>query len=264
MLEQLLAEAPSSQWWFDLGLMHKWRQDWEPCLLANQRSAELDPRNTPAYWNGGIAATALHDWSVARACWAAYGVKLPEDDGVGEPQGSLGPTPIRVDLNGGTEVVWCDRLDPARALIVNVPGPDCVRRWHDIVLHDGEPKGERKLGRQWVPVFEEIALWRPSPVPKLQVEVSAESPAEVEALVDLFAAADRAAEDWGSSIVPLCRACSEGRPDPSHEHPPMDDWQQERRLGLGCEPSLARELLEQWRSRNPLGRKVGAIEVLEP
>ncbi len=259
LLEQALELAPSSSWAFDLGLMHKWQQQWGPSLAANLRAAELDPENTPACWNGGIAATALHDWPTARDLWQRYGVRLP-DDGPGEPTLPIGHTPVRVDLDGGTEVVWCDRLDPARGRIENVPTPDCARAWHDVVLHDGEPKGERKLGEDWVPVFDEIALWRPSPVPRLQVEVRAAGPGDVADLERRFAEADRGAEDWTGSVQPLCLACSQGRPEQDHEHPVLDDWQERRPVGLGCEPDLAADLVAQWVAAAGDRRDAGPVE----
>lgn len=260
LLRSAVTAEPRSAWWFDLGLMHKWRREWPASLEANLQAAELDPANDAAYWNGGIAATALHDWPVARRMWASYGVRLPEGDG--EPHGSFGPTPVRVDLDGTPEVVWCERLDPARALVENVPTPDCDRRWHDVVLHDGEPKGERRSGDQWVPVFDEISLWRPSELPKLRVVVQAGSPREVELLVDRVRDAGRGAEDWTGGLQVLCRECSEGRPDPDHDHPPMDDWSTQRSVGFGCERDVAGTLLDAWVAEAPDRRDRGSVEVV--
>ena len=261
VLRSALDEKPSSAWWFDLGLMHKWAQQWPACLDANRRAAELDPGNEAAYWNGGIAATALSDWPTARRLWAAYGVELPPGDG--EPVEPIGRTPVRVDLDGHPEVVWTLRLDPARALLENVPTPECDRRWHDVVLHDGDPRGERRLGEHWVPVFDEISLWRRSSLPKLAATVHAQSPAEVELLVDAVRDADRGAEDWTGSVALLCQACSEGRPDGHHEHPPMDDWSTERQVGFGCEVAVAERLLDAWVAAAPDRRDRGSVEVVQ-
>src|SRR5690606_754713 len=59
--------------WFDLGLVHKWRKEWAESLSCNKRAAALVPESAegePAFWNAGIAATALHDWDSARWAWA--------------------------------------------------------------------------------------------------------------------------------------------------------------------------------------------------
>src|SRR5579862_2444045 len=93
----------------------------------NERALTCEPAGEEAYWNLGIAATAL---------------------GMG-----LGLVPIRLDPDGNGEVVWCDRLDPARALIRNVPTLESGFREGDIVLHDGEPKGKRELNGKFVSVF---------------------------------------------------------------------------------------------------------------
>lgn len=51
--------------------------------------------------------------------------------------------------DGNAEVVWCRRLDPARALIRNVPMAESGRGYGDLVLHGGEPKGTRSIeGRE--------------------------------------------------------------------------------------------------------------------
>ena len=248
LLTEALAQAPSSSWWFDLGLMHKWRRDWSACLAANLEAARLDPTNTPACWNGGIAATALADWPTARRLWEAYGV--PPLAGAGEPTEPFGSTPVRVG-DDAQEVVWCSRLDPARARIENVPTPACDRRWGDVVLHDGVPNGERFDGTAWQPVFDEILLWRRTSVPRLALTLTAPGPAAVEQLVDLLRDEHGAAEDWTGSVRHLCAACSEGRPESDHEHPPMDDWSAERWVGLACAEDRAPQLLDRWAAAGP-------------
>ncbi len=50
--------------WFDLGLLHKWSGSWEDALACNLRATELvgERADEPAWWNLGIAATALRRW----------------------------------------------------------------------------------------------------------------------------------------------------------------------------------------------------------
>ena len=278
LVRQALEAEARPAWWFDLGLMHKWRQEWEPCLAANLEAARLDPSNTPACWNGGIAATALHDWPTARRLWAAYGVELPAGDG--EPVEAIGTTPVRVG-DDAPEVVWCTRLDPARARIENVPTPECGRRWGDVVLHDGVPNGERFDGRQWAPVFDEISVWRPSTVPHLRVRVDAARPAEVEALVDAVRDDGWGAEDWTGSVEVLCRACSEstmpsaegegehldphdhsepGHPGPLGHRSPGELWVPERECGIAAPAGLVRGLLDGWVADSPDSREWRDLE----
>lgn len=249
LLRRAVELTPSSAWWFDLGLMHKWQRDWVLSLQANLEALRLDPTNTPASWNGGIAATALSEWDTARRLWRHYGVTLPV--GEGEPVVPIGRTPVRVDPGGNPEVVWCTRLDPARARIDNIPTPDVDRRWGDVVLHDGEPKGERFDGEGWTPVFDEISVWRRSTTPRLKVTARAPGPAHLDALEQAAHEAGWAAQDWTGGVRALCRECSEGRPDPAHDHPPMDDSGAERELGLACPPEAAAPLLDSWAAGAP-------------
>jgi tetratricopeptide (TPR) repeat protein len=95
--------------WYNLGLVRKHQRRWPESLSCNLRAAALDPTDEAAWWNAGIAATALGEWATARRAWAAFGIELPPDDG--EITMRLGPTPIRLNADGNGEVVWCARID---------------------------------------------------------------------------------------------------------------------------------------------------------
>ena len=125
------------------------------------RPARLRPRDRArsrrlrgTTWNAGIAATALGRWERARAAWASVGITMPPGDGPVEMR--IGPTPVRVSPAENPEVVWCDRIDPCRAIIQSVPLPESDRRYGDLLLHDGEARGRRQSGNQSVPVFDEL------------------------------------------------------------------------------------------------------------
>src|SRR5260370_35968216 len=62
--------------WYNLGLLAKNNGRWEDSLTFNQRAASLSSDDQAAWWNLGIAATALHNWSIARQAWAACGIEL--------------------------------------------------------------------------------------------------------------------------------------------------------------------------------------------
>jgi hypothetical protein len=254
---ELLAIAPDDgAAWFNLGLLAKRQRAWAEARECNLRAAELDPRNEPAWWNLGTAATALRDWPTARRAWRGFGIELPEGDGpISLP---CGTTPVRLNPRGHSEVVWCERIDPVRAIIRNVPLPESEHRWGDVVLHDGEPRGERVYGGKSYPVFDELERWQASDVPTLGVEVRASQAADVAALSARFGEYEVAVEDWTGTVRLLCQACSEGRP---HDHVQKAAWADARRLGVACDLARALPILERWK-RAGAGREVGDVVVV--
>jgi tetratricopeptide (TPR) repeat protein len=237
-LRQLIRLRPEAAWpYFDLALLHKWAREWPRALELNDTALRLsidEPQN-PAAWNLGIAATALGDWATARRAWTAFGIELP--GGHGPILGSFGHTAIRLNpeprhrgeqpvvVDGEVrqpEVVWADRLSPATAIVRSLPLPESGHRFGDVVLHDGEPVGERRLEGRPCPVFGEIALLERSPVPTWALTVAGARGEEWEALRDLAMARGGSAENWTTGISLLCRACSEGTVGGRHDHAPTE------------------------------------------
>ena len=89
----------------------------------------------------------------------------------------LGPVPIRLAERGGGEVVWSKRIDPARAVLANVPLPTSGHRCGDVVLHDGAANGYRLLRGKEVPVFDALACLQPSIFSTFIAEVQADATA---------------------------------------------------------------------------------------
>lgn len=245
--------------WFNLALVHKWRHEWAEAIRCNQRVVELSGTTTdePAWWNMGIAATALRDWQTARRAWRSYGVPLA--DGEGPIEDDFGLAPIRIDPAGKGEVVWARRIDPARAIIRSVPLPDSGRAWGDCILHDGVPNGERMLDGKPRSVFDEIEVWERSGVPTLVAEVHCASKADADELAETFFSGGHAAEDW-TTIQILCKACSEGRVDVPHDHSRPTEWSGERRFGLASPEDDARRYAAEWSAVSPGDRRVLSME----
>ena len=65
---QLLAGHPHAvDYHYMLGLAHKYLGEWAPSLASNLQAVACDDEfNEAAWWNAGIAATALGDWVQAR------------------------------------------------------------------------------------------------------------------------------------------------------------------------------------------------------
>jgi len=236
--------------WFNLGLLHKRQRRWEASLRCNRRATELAVDDEAAWWNLGIAATALGEWAIARAAWKGFGLSLPEGEGPIETD--WGMVPIRLRPADLGEVVWSRRIDPARAIIDSVPLPESDRRWRDLVLHDGAPNGYRKLGDREVPVFDEIQLLASSPFSTFVAHVSCADPRAVKALLErLDQIEDIRAEDWTANVRYLCLACSEGRPHEHHDdHGASEkEWRPERRLGIAARKvERVQAALEAWSS----------------
>ena len=179
--------------------------------------------------------------------------------------------------------MWGRRLDPARIEVLSIPLPSSGRRWGEVVLHDGVPHGERTTAAGHAyPVFDEIELWAPSPVPTWVVLLEAATEADRDALEQLAADAGFAAEDWSSSVRLLCRACSESRmpqrrgrrgaPGPARPQragpsraarPPHGGRSVGRRsasAGSRRRPALVRGLLDGWVADSPDSREWRDLE----
>lgn len=250
---------------YDLALLYKYQSRWAESLCYNRRASELNPEDEAAWWNLGIAATAVSDWTTAAKAWAFFGTTMPLDalDNAA-PDLKLGLIPVRITQGEHVEVLWANRLDPARAQIVSVPMPDCGVRFHDIVLHDGAPRGTRELHGNPVPVFDWLEFWQRSNYSTYVIEALVPNALAVNTLDSLIVAAGLALEDWGSNVQMLCKACSEGT---AHEHHDTGnetangaaDWQPEREFGVAAlnDQALA-DVLDAWQAAHP---EVEIIEV---
>jgi tetratricopeptide (TPR) repeat protein len=203
---------------YNLGLLLKYERQWAESLEYNRRATVLDAKNQAAWWNLGIAATALGRWGVARSAWRGFGIDVPP--GKGPVDFPCGVGPIRLNPNGDAEVVWARRIDPARAVLESIPFPESNYRWNDVVLNDGAPAGYRTYMGEEVPVFDALDLLSPSPFGTYVAEV--ELPPKrhgnlVARLAEIARERGARVEDWSTSIRILCRACSEGRPHASHD-----------------------------------------------
>ena len=246
-----LAAAKADPSWsaplYNLGLLYKYQGRWNDSLRCNQRAVELSPDDRDAWWNLGIAATAVGNWTEARRAWASCGIKMPAGDG--PPECNFGVTPVRLDPEGDGEVVWAQRIDPARARLLSVPLPTSSYHWGDIVLHDGAAEGYRVVDEVEYPVFNVLTRLIASPFSTFIVELGTASPPAIERLEVIASDFGGAAEDWGTSTNILCRDCSLGRP---HEHSDSSGIPAHPHLGLAARNfDHAKKIIESWLSSTP-------------
>jgi tetratricopeptide (TPR) repeat protein len=246
------------QWavpWYNLGLVYKRQRKWDESLVCNRQAVLLDEGDQAANWNLGIAATAVGEWRIARDAWKRVGLSFP-DEQEGFVDLKLGAVPVRVNPQATPEVVWCRRLDPARARILNVPLPQSGRRYGDLLLHDGAPVGERSVDGVAVPMFEEIALLQESSFATFTVTVEAAEPGAMAELTALLARQEAVAEDWSQSVRTLCTACSEGAG--AHVHGELGT--EVRGFGIAAtDGDRVRAALAEW-GTSGAARSVGRLE----
>jgi hypothetical protein len=232
---------------YNLGLLCKYQRRWAESADLNRKAVALAPDDKGAWWNLGIAATAVGDWTEARRAWAACGLQPPP--GNGPPEFRFGWTPVRLDPEGDAEVVWADRIDPARARILSVPLPWSRHNHGAIVLTDGAADGHRLVNGRQYPVFNVLQVLIPSSLRKYVLELATTDAATVEALARCADELGAAAEDWGRSTNILCAECSRGTP---HEHPDAEAAPAHPHCGLAArDDEHAESVIQTWLARQP-------------
>jgi hypothetical protein len=239
------ATAADPRWsvpWYNLGLQYKYRREWRLSADCNREALQRDESDEAAWWNLGIAATALSDWNQARIAWKRCGIAVPE--GTGPIELNLGLTPMRLP---SLEVVWCQRIDPARGVIRSVPLPESGHFFGDILLHDGAPNGTRVRNGIEVPVFDVLTRLNVSEFRTYILDIPGATASQRATLCDLAHESGMAAEDWAESVSFICRSCSEGRPHDAH-----DGQLRQSRPGLPFAVAAATDqqlelLVEKWR-----------------
>jgi len=250
-------DPDKSETYYNLGLIYKYRGEWQKSFDLNQTANALNPEDESARWNLAIAATALQNWAVARKMWQENGMALDENEG--PIKMDFGMAPVRLNPNDQGEVVWATRIDPVRARIENIPFPESGFRHGDVVLHDGAAVGYRNQGEREYPVFNVLEMFTPSSFTTRIATISIASESDLDALDEAFAATQSIYEDWTQNVRTLCRACSEGRPHEEHDHELENEWLAERRIGIAVYPGDdIEQILSQWKKTS--GGKILAVE----
>ena len=189
------------------------------------------------------------------------GITIPE--GTGPVVMNLGLTPVRLTPETRGEVVWCDRIDPTRAIVRNIPLPESGNRFGDLVLHDGAPNGTRLRQGVEVPVFDALERLERSAYRTFLLDLPGSSPEQRESLADVAHEVGAAAEDWSQSVRFLCRRCSEGTPHERHDSELRTVRPDLAVAAAARSEDELGELLQEWKRRSGYTGYVGSQAVEE-
>jgi tetratricopeptide (TPR) repeat protein len=245
---QLIKDVPDwSIPYYNLGLIYKYRNDWQKSFDLNLKSTELNSKDEGSWWNLGIAATALKNWQIARTAWNQFGLNLEINDE--EVRTGKFHTPIRLNPDGDAEVVWAIRIDPARAIVNSIPLPQCKHRYGDLVLNDGAPVGTRMVDGQEFSVFNELEILQKSDYKTFSVFIYSESQKDLDKLIELLNDYELPNENWTTTIKMLCKQCSEGTPHEVHDKQLEEKTKEgEFQIGIASIDSQSiKEVLDKWK-----------------
>jgi tetratricopeptide (TPR) repeat protein len=216
LYEDIISKMPNwSTPYYNLGLICKYRGDWKKSFEYNLKATQLDPESEAAWWNLGIASTALKNWRMARTAWNNFGLNFEINDE--EPTAGSWDAPIRINPEEEAEVVWAVRIDPARAIIKSIPLAKSGHRYGDMILNDGAPVGKRQVNGQEYSVFNELELLQKSNFKTFSVIIKVDEEYQLEKLFDLLSQYDLPYENWTETVQFICKQCSEGTPHEKHD-----------------------------------------------
>ena len=184
ILRKLVKERPSwatPNYW--LAKIYKQRREWKPCLHYSQRAVECDPKELECWEWMGLAAAALGRWPMARKAWMKLGFPYSLQEGIAEPQ--LGGIVVCLNEKTRPEIVWANRMDPARARLESVPQPSSGFHHQDILLIERAENMHHILGTHKIPVFRVIERLKDSRIPTFSVELHTQENSEVQLLAHL-------------------------------------------------------------------------------
>lgn len=152
LYKRVAREAP--QWaapYLRLGHIYKYRREWKPTLYYHKKAIALEVANQQAWWNMGLAATALGKLRQARRVWDKFGWSRLE-------QVYPRPVSVRLQFQNQFEVLWVQPISPCMGYIRSIPQPISGRRYGDLVLVDNIVRGYHTNGLHRLPIYDELGM----------------------------------------------------------------------------------------------------------
>ncbi len=207
LYKRVIKEAP--HWappYLQLGNIYKYRQEWKPALHYNKKAIALEADNRQAWWNVGLAATALKKKKLARRIWSKFGYTQ-------ERKVKWQPASVQLRYQDQMELMWVQRESPCLGHIRSIPHPSSGRRYGDLVLIDNVPRGYHAANGHRLPIFEELGVQKCSSFRAFSCLLLEPSADDIELLQGLCWDRSLGFEVWGNAAEALSFRPRGGQPE---------------------------------------------------
>lgn len=230
--EAIELDPERGEWWYDAGLLDKWRGRFDEGYKANELAWMHMGPEKPVLWNLAICATAIGKAEEAVEAWRRIGVEARVDHARQMPYvANLPPLLVRVlsrtpatdatsqlpDKAVGFELVWVAPLSPCHGVVQSPTFRDAPIDYGDLVLWDGAPvAAHRALDGDTVPVFPLLEILRHGAERRYPFVALEREPGALEGLEAALPAGTRIFLQQ-ERVEHHCAACEAGEPH-DHEH----------------------------------------------
>ena len=168
-------EKDNGGWWFDLGLLHKWRGRFAEGFECNLKAKARLGEQKSVLWNLAICATAIGEGDIAAGIWNELGMESAVNSKSGMPfVDNIPPLLVRVlsrhhdttmpspiDAQAARfEVLWVAPLSPCHGVVQSPSFGDAPIDYGDVVLWDGAPASRHAMGATLMPIFPILEVLR--------------------------------------------------------------------------------------------------------
>jgi len=227
--EALELDASNGDWWFNFGLLHKARGDFENGLAAAQRARELLGDRRGVLWNLALCATALGRGEVAVEAMRKLGFDARALDNQMPHVDDLPPVQVRVATRGSGhgfggaeleqgvvfELLWVSPASPCHGVVQTPTFREASVDYGDLILWDGTPVGVAEHEGRPVPRFPVLSRLRAGTERRIRFIAVEKNAGEVEACARGLAEPARIFLQR-ARVEMLCPRCAAG--DPQHQH----------------------------------------------
>jgi hypothetical protein len=237
------------EWWYDAGLLDKWRGRFHDGLVANEQARMRLGPEPPVLWNLAICATALGKGEEAVEAWEQLGVPARLDRARGMPYvAGIPPLLVRVlsrtpdtdatsqlpDKAVGFELVWVAPLSPCHGVVQSPTFRDAPIDYGDLIVWDGAPVAAHQTSaHETIPVFPVLEVLRKGNEWRWPFVALEREPGTLEGLERELPEGTRVFLQH-ERLAHHCAVCGAGEP---HEH---EAGSGSTAASSGAQPSIAR------------------------